>query len=63
MILSAFSIHKLTHALQMSEAHLVSVLKTSPYGCASTLVVAIFLFQVFNSSAASRYDFKLAIAV
>ena len=54
-------IHKLTHALQMSEAHLVSVLKTSPYGCASTLVVVIFLFQVFNS--ASRYNFKLAIAV
>ena len=41
MILLAFSIHKLTHALQMSEAHLVSVLKTSPYRCASTLVVVI----------------------
>jgi hypothetical protein len=30
----------------MSEAHLVSVLKTSPYGCASTLVVAVFSILV-----------------
>ena len=40
-------LHKCTHALQMSKAHLVSVTKTSPYGCASTLVFYIN-FQILN---------------
>ena len=44
---SSNTFYKCTHALQMSKAHLVSVTKTSPYGCASTLVFYIN-FQILN---------------